>query len=389
MYNAEIIQSLAAFIAENDGINDKEKLAQKVMARFNLTNKRSVFYCSDFAIRFCSSQAEGSSFANTVLSLSTLRKHDDIPFLVCLVTPHKNYLMMANTTFLSKISHSSQKLSIDKIRGSFNGSDIIRSIDDIDNEPGNFEDLFTLHESCSPAENLERLVEATNNISPSGRRFEPDDAQTDCIMRSIDRAKAFMNSEAYTVLNSDLQERVQAVAAEIIIASSSIANVNLRGRVIEYLIASPANDPIRFELIGALHKGKPIPEIYTADELGDYEREVMGYSTAVDIKSKLLCASSSPKGYNIDKVLSFLSCEDSVYLVYIIGVIGQRIFTRLCSMYNSQLLHNIRRTYIWAGRNSRGTTQYDGKALEDILYNFDGSIDVEEAANFLVRCMNA
>ena len=76
--------------------------------------KRQVYYCADFAIRFSSSKNE--SFSNTVLSLSNLQKVDDRPFIACLVTPQKNYLHLANSTFLKKISHSSQELRENNIR---------------------------------------------------------------------------------------------------------------------------------------------------------------------------------------------------------------------------------------------------------------------------------
>lgn len=67
--------------------------------------------------------------------------------------------------------------------------------------------------------------------------------------------------------------------------------------------------------MNCLHTRQPLPEIFTADELGDYEREFEHYLTETDIKTKVLFLSSNPKGYNIDKLLSFLSEEKSVYLV--------------------------------------------------------------------------
>ena len=137
MYNWEIMQALVSFIDERDGIADKQALSRQVQSAFNLTRDRSVFFCHDFAIRFCT--ANSRSFSNTVLSLSALQKYDKIPFVVCLVTPYRNYLMLANTTFLRKISHSSQELRVDNIKGSFNGSDIMRDFEGIENEPSNFE----------------------------------------------------------------------------------------------------------------------------------------------------------------------------------------------------------------------------------------------------------
>lgn len=385
MYNRIAMQNLITFICDRDGIADKHNLTNMVQSAFSLIKDRSVFYCRDFAIRFCT--ANNRSFSNTVLSLSALQKYDRIPFVVCLVTPVQNYLMLANTTFLRKISHSSQELRIDNIKGSFNGSDIMREFEGVDNEPANFEYLFTSHENYTSAENLERLVEATNNIQPTGKRFMPTTQQISCIMRSVERAQDFLRSPDYDVLNDDLQARVNAVASEITIAAF-IDNVNLRGRIIEYLITSA--DDLRNVLIDALHTGRPLPEIYTADELGDYERNFEDFDTETDIKTKVLFLSSNPKGYNIDKLLSFLATERSVYLIYVVAIDEHRhISTRLCSMYNRQMLNGTRIIRHWAGRNSRGVTQYDGSALESTIFEFDCSINSYAAEQFIRTCIEA
>ncbi|HIY03805.1 MAG TPA: hypothetical protein H9733_02450 [Candidatus Anaerotignum merdipullorum] len=100
MYNKEMIDQLAAFISSKDGNTEKTRLQLLVQQKFHLVKARSVFYCDWFAIRFC--KAASRHFSNTVLALSVLRGYDDRPFLVCLVTPTQNYLMLANTTFLKK-----------------------------------------------------------------------------------------------------------------------------------------------------------------------------------------------------------------------------------------------------------------------------------------------
>lgn len=383
MYNREEIDSLVEFISSRDGIADKTILATQVQKQFNLVKDRSVFYGEWFAIRFC--KAASVNFSNTVLSLSALHRYDSMPFFVCLVTPIRNFLMLANTTFLRKISHSSQELRRDNIKGSFNGSDIMRSFEGIVNAPENFEFLFTSHENYTFEENLDRLVEATNNISPIGRKFSPTDSQIACIRESVNRAVSFLLSSDYDILNDDLNERVKAVESEIAIAAF-IDNVNLRGRIIEYLITS--EDDLKDTLIRCLRNKTPLPEIFTADKLGDYEKEFEHYLTETDIKTKILFLSSNPKGYNIDKLLSFLSEEKSVYLVYVVAIDkNKHISTRLCSMYNQQLLSGTRIIKHWAGRNSRGVTQYDGKSLEEIVFNFNPDIDTVAAQDFLTKCL--
>lgn len=385
MFNRDKLSRLVSFINAQNGIADKASLTKKVQTEFSLTKDRSVFFCQDFAIRFCKGRSR--SFGNTVLSLSALQKYDRIPFVICLVTPDINYLMLANTTFLRKISHSSQELRVDNIKGSFNGSDIMREFEGIDNEPSNFEFLFTSHENYTFTENLVRLVESTNNIHPTGKKFDPSEQQMICISQSVERAKSFMMSEDYNILNDDLQNRVDQVASEIAIAAF-IDNVNLRGRIIEYLITSSGD--LHTTLINSLHDGSPLPEIYTSDDLGDYEREFDDYFTETDIKTKVLFLCSNPKGYNIDKLLSFLATEKSVYLLYVVAIDEhKRISTRLCSIFNRQILGGTRIIKHWAGRNSRGVTQYDGTALENAVIAFDNSIDIVDADAFIKKCLEA
>ena len=123
------VSELLALIERHNGINDKSKLCALVTDSLSLTKDRSVYYCREFAIRYSSSNSQ--SFSNTVLSLSNLQKFDDRPFLVCLVTPTRNHVFLSNTTFLKKISHSSQELRENHIRGSFN--DIMREFEGIEN----------------------------------------------------------------------------------------------------------------------------------------------------------------------------------------------------------------------------------------------------------------
>ena len=385
MYNREVIGRLVTFVSSRNGVTDKSSLSFAVQQAFSLIKERSVFYCEWFAIRFCT--ATSRNFSNTVLALSALHKYDDIPFIVCLVTPTRNYLMLANTTFLRKISHSSQELRQDNIKGSFNGSDIMREFEGVENIPQNFEFLFTSHENYTFEENLERLVEATNNIAPTGKRFVPSELQIKCIRESVNRANSFLSSNEYNVLNDDLSNRVRLVESEIAIAAF-IDNVNLRGRIIEYLIT--AEDDLKATLMRCLRSKQPLPEIFTADELGDYEREFEHYLTETDIKTKVLFLSSNPKGYNIDKLLSFLAEERSVYLIYIVAIDKDKhIQTQLCSMFNRQLLSGTRIIKHWAGRNSRGVTQYDGRTLEAIIGDFDCSIDYKDSQEFITDCLNS
>jgi hypothetical protein len=325
------VSSFVSFIESKNGIGNKANLIRETLKEFSLTKDRSVYYCEDFAVRFSSSST--TNFGNTVISLSNLQKYDSIPFIVCLVTPNKNILYLSNTTFLKKISHSSQELRIDNIRGSLNGSDIVKEFQYISNSPANFEKLFNIHEGIGFEGNLARLVEATNNISPSGEKFDVSSAQRLKILNGIDRAIKFISSKEYSELKEDLDKKVQKYKNEIIIASF-IENVNIRGRIIEYLIVGE-DERLRTELIEALRKkSQRIPSLRTKNTLGDYTRIFDDYYTATDVKTKIMILSSNPKGYNIDKLLEFLSKDQSVFMFYFIGLEPNKIVSQiLISMF--------------------------------------------------------
>ena len=380
------VDQLLAFIQENNGINDKTRLSRLVVDRFDLTKDRAVFYSPDYAIRFSFSASQ--SFSNTVLSLSNLKKYDDRPFIVCLVTPSCNHCFLANTTFLKKISHSSQELRENNIRGSFNGSDIIREFEGITNCPDNFDRLFDIHAGLGFEGNLARLVEATNNISPSGSKFSISPHARATILAAPQRAAAFVASEDAKQLKSELDAKVDKFRNEILLAAL-IENVNVRGRIIEYLIAGE-DETLRQELICALKdRSQGIPQFKTEHALGDYQRIFDAYHTETDVKSKIMILTSNPKAYNIDKILEFLAMDRSVFMFYFVGVDpGNIVDTVLVSMFQKKLLRSTILLRHWAGRNSRGVTQFEGKTIAELITQPDLDIDVAESEAFLKRIMD-
>ena len=377
------LKSLLALIHRNDAINDKVLLAQLVCEEFGLTKDRSVYYCPDYGIRFSSSAR--SHFGNTVLSLSNLRKYDDRPFIVCLVTPVRNFCLIANTTFLKKISHSSQELRENNIRGSFNGSDIVKEFEGIANSTENIRRLYDIHAEVGFEGNLARLVEATNNISPSGMKFIVGDGERPSILDAPSRAIHFVASSDARTLQAELDNKVKKFKTEILLAAL-IENVNVRGRVIEYVIAGD-DELLRQSLIAALKSDTPgLPQFKTDNTLGDYARSFQAFDTETDVKTKIMILSSNPKAYNLDKMLAFLAHSRSVFMFYFVGIDPGRIVnTVLVSMFQRDLLKATILLRHWAGRNSRGVSQFEGKAINELIESPNAQIDNQEAQDFLSR----
>jgi len=379
------VRELLSFIKSLDGQGNKDAVKNQVVAQFQLTTDRSIHYCENFAIRF--SYSSGNGFSNTVLSLSNLKRYDSIPFLVCLVTPQQNRIYLANTTLLSKISHSSQELRLHNIKGSFNGSDIIKEFEGIENTRDNIETLFAFHQEFDFSENLVRLVEATNNIAPSGKKLEVTDsgkAQIDAVNRAIE----FYQSPYYEILQSELEDRVSKYSKEIMVASR-IENVNIRGRLIEYLITEDDNDHKAVFAEDINEEYSKLSKFKTENLLGDHKRVFEPIITETDIKSKVVVLNSNPKAYNIDKFLELLSRPNTVFLFFFVGIDATRIVsTQLVSVFQEDLLNGTVSQKHWSGRNSRGVTQFMGTAIDRVLNGATKEIDRAKSTEYLKELIN-
>lgn len=383
------INSFIQLIEENARIGQKETLAKIVQEHFNLEKKGAVLYCKDFAVRFCSTKKKSLSVANTVMALKHIRTFDNIPLFVCVVAPDRNVLCLANATFIKKVSHSSINLTEDNIVGNINYSDIIKEYHGIANMAANYEELFEMHSQIGFLGNLSRIVLATKNIVPTGIRFMPTIEQRDTILDAPRRAYEFMNSDAYLDLKADLDNRAASVKEELqVIDEKYPSNVNIRGRLIEYFIASN-DDKQKDKLMKKISNNELIDDLLTGDGLGDYSTKNRNYIIETDIKSKDMKYNSAPKGYNVDKLLSFLSKPESIYLLYIVIMNGKNsLKTDLVSIFQKQILDKTRIQHHWAGRNSRGVAQFDGQALEYFLKDDKIKIEIEKAKRYLIDLLD-
>lgn len=376
----QIVVDFVRYVKNDMPTHNKERAQQETQRRFRMTKDGKVYYTEHFAVRFCYSK--NGFFSNTVLALSKLQKFDNIPFFVVLIRGNQNNLLfLANSSLLQKISHSSQELRKDNIKGSFNGSDIVKTYGNIPNDSEHIEQLFAIHRGFTWDENLDRLVEATSEIRPQKKRFNPDKIQTCNLFNSVNRAKAFVESEDYLILKKDLDERVQRNFESILIASR-IENVNIRGRLIEYLITTEKE-----EILGDLcYMESQLPVYDTRNGLGDYVREFRNRRTYTDIKTKIMYLASNPKAYNVDKFLECMSEEDSVFMFYFVGIDENSLANCvLCSVYDNQLIDATIFQLHWAGRGTRGVAQFNGNSLSNIIRSesFTHDINSERCVSFL------
>ncbi len=385
----KLCKEFVEYVMSSAPKHNKGVVEDDIRSKFSLIQDRKVFHNESFAVRFSYSKSDSSSFSNTILSLSALEKYDKIPFFVVLVRQSAdNLILLANTTLLRKISHSSQTLSMTNIKGSFNGSDIIREFNGKSNSPENFDYLFAVHQGLDWEDNLSRLVDATAQIKSVSQKFSPNGQEQANILSSIERSIRFIGSNSFTELKADLDGRCEKCKREIAIASH-IENINIRGRLIESLIT--ADDLERERIVRDLmHIESALPSYDTKNGLGDYCRQFDDTDTLTDIKTKVVYLNSNPKAYNIDKCLRQMSDGHSIFLIYLVGVDEHGVFrTLLSSVYHDKLIEGTILQFHWAGRSSRGAAQFNGVVLDGMLRDaqFQNVIDLKKSFDFIMELL--
>lgn len=86
-----------------------------------------------------------------------------------------------------------------------------------------------------------------------------------------------------------------------------------------------------------------------------------------------------------------MSDGKSVFLFFFIGVDEKGIFkTILCSVFHNKLIDSTITQFHWAGRSSRGVTQFRGIDIDEMLKdeNFTNVIDKKKAKDFLENLLD-
>lgn len=258
----------------------------------------------------------------------------------------------------------------------------MKTFNGFENAPKDFQDLYAIHEEVGFSGNLVRLVEATTGISPSGKKYIVSDSSLKTILEAPQRAKSFVGSTNYLQLKRELDDRVEQYKSEIIVASF-IENVNIRGRVIEYIIAGD-DDELRTNLLDELRGGTRISRFKTKNDLGDYIRIFDDYNTATDVKTKIMVLKSNPKAYNLDKMLEYLAKDKSVFLFYFVGIEPNKIVAQsLVSVFQKDLLSATILLKHWAGRNSRGVAQFHGETIQKLILSPNNEINTASSEKYL------
>ncbi len=358
-----ILDELVRFISQWRATHPqetKDSVVHAVLQRFRLEQDGALLVGPAFAIRFCQSKFT-ASFANAVVAIAKIVEHDDRPIVVCVLTPAGCRFLLANTTFLTRVSHSSHALARDHLRGSILGSDILGEVQGVQNVPECFAELMRMHARADRAANLDRIVAATR--LPSAREFwMPGTEGRAHLLAAPALARALGRHPDYAAVRAKLDVIVKRRHAKILVAARN-PNPKARGDQIERIITGMASQ----------------------HALGDIEFDVVIGVLSVDIKSKLAGKASSPKAWNIDKTLQDLAKGRRLLSMYFVRVDPQNgvIDTRLVSIFDRTLVLASRPQRHWSGRGTRGAIQFTDTLDAIWSLGYVETVDVTAAQLFL------
>ena len=171
MHLAELVDFLLKWRDANTG-GSKKMLSAAVLAQTDLKLDKALLISKHCVLRISQMQEVGNDSA-AVAAFRKICEFDDRPIVVCLFTSRGMRLLLANSTFLEKVSDRSYRLTADHLAGSILDSDILAAHDGIANLPANFDKLWSMHQAIEPAANLARIVAATKDMHARAAAANP------------------------------------------------------------------------------------------------------------------------------------------------------------------------------------------------------------------------
>ncbi|MBK9273030.1 MAG: hypothetical protein IPM49_00630 [Flavobacteriales bacterium] len=274
------------------------------------------------------------STSNTITSLKNILKHDELPFVAVFLDKSAVRFKLANSSLIKKASHSSQGITLERIKGSINGGDILNTLGDVLNEHAHLAELFAQHKDEDHAEHRERIVEATQAIKGRAPATPPD---WDAVEENLRDGSGLLDKAILEEIRRTLFDRVASMR-QAILACASHTSPKAFGDCVERMILS--TDP--------------------AHALGDIL--FANGRVAVDIKGRKAGVPSSPKAFNVQKLVDHLSKGPGAALFFTVTVDVQAgtVACTLIHMLHPELMKHYWHDVRWSGRGSLGTLSLKG-----------------------------
>jgi len=243
------LEQLEELSRRPDLATTKAELVERLKAELNLASSgRSKSLCigAHIVVKAIDARAgkTGQRIPNTVLSLRRLGEFDDRPVIGAAVRSDGVDWFCMNSTFITQVSHSSNHLSTERVRGSFLGTDVANELVAADGTSSrklaktvsNLSALYAWHRTFDWQVNLSRIVEATQGRTSLREAFQLDDDDKAAICENLKATTAAAAGQRYSVAWKALDAAIQAVSAEVIAAASASTDPKSRGDRIEEVV---------------------------------------------------------------------------------------------------------------------------------------------------------
>ena len=123
MHLAELVAFLLNWRDANPN-GSKKVLAAEVLARTDLKLDKALLVGKHCVLRISQMQEVGND-SSAVAAFRKIEEYDDRPIVVCLFTSRGMRLLLANSTFLEKVSDRSYRLTSEHLAGSILDADFV------------------------------------------------------------------------------------------------------------------------------------------------------------------------------------------------------------------------------------------------------------------------
>jgi hypothetical protein len=151
----------------------KRRLVDNLLAKTDLELDKALLIGSQCVLRISQMQESGNE-TNALAAFRKVCDYDDKPVLVCLMTSRGMRLLLANTTFIEKVSERSYKLTNENLVGGVLESDLLSAVGGVANLPANFATLWATHAASDRAANIQRIVTTTQEMHAASAAANPD-----------------------------------------------------------------------------------------------------------------------------------------------------------------------------------------------------------------------
>lgn len=363
-----IIEKIKLFY-QNNTAYWKDEIIRLINEDFPLFKIKRSLYAdtnNNYIVRFLWTKFDQGTPSNTFLSIKTIYEFDDKPIIVVLVRPNSFDISLGNTSFVSKVSHSSKNALYDEntgeftLSGSVNYPNIYHDWNDFDHIVENWE----FHYSSESDHNIRRILKKTSEIEWNWfEKVVLDDYTIETFVR---KSMAF-HYETFADISAIIDKSFYDHKAEIIEIFDNEASTKRRGEKIQSVITWIQDND---------------------HEFADMYYEIWDKSILLNIKTidlTLPSGDSSPQAFNIDKLLNNIDYDDEfTFYFFVITKTAEWVFYSLVNFLEERSIQSYGNPMNhWSWQNARWHMQVVW--IADLVLNQDytDEISYENSVKFL------